>query len=340
MIPLSEVPAVEPLGETCWKRIENSVFAELDSESQRGQGVAPEPRTRRRWALRRPAWALATGATVAAVAVIALLVLNGSEDATVALEPSRIVTADSPVRMTLGRATITVAPESALWVRSAEGRGVEVMLEDGRVDCAVAPHKSRSPFVVRAGDVRVEVVGTRFAVERQGADVKVFVSKGVVAVYHEGERLEVGAGQSWPAVTGAAGRDGAPDGSPDGASDAVYEGRDTSRASRRGASRGPGAGSRTEADKGRVRGASQAQAKELYERAAGLEASEPDKARELYQAIIEQGGPWAANALFARARLELDLGHRDRAGALLRTYLQRYPDGANAADARELLEQP
>jgi hypothetical protein len=335
VIPLSDVPAVEPLGETCWKRIENSVFAELDR--QHGQGFVPEPRSRtsRSWALWRwrPALALAPVAAVvavAAVAMLALFLLKGGDVSDGALEPSRIVTADSPVRMTLGRAAITVAPESALWIRSVEDRGVEVMLEDGRVECAVAPQRDRPPFVVQAGDVRVEVVGTRFAVERHGADVKVHVSKGVVTVYHDGERLEVGAGRSWPAVTGAAGASDSADG--------VYESRDAGQAaSRRGANRSAGAGSRIEADK--VRAASQARAKELYERAASLEASQPDQARALYQEVIERGGPWAANALFAQARLELDLGHRERASALLSTYLQRFPEGANAADARELLDQ-
>jgi hypothetical protein len=313
--PLSDVPAVEPLSDASWKRIENSVFAELDQ----ARGVAPEPPVRAAWRW-RPAWALAMGG-VAAAAVIALVVVQGRGSHDDAFEPSRIVTADSPAQLTLGRAAITVAPRSSLWIRGAESRGVQVMLESGRVECAVAPRRDGSAFVVQAGDVRVEVVGTRFAVERHGAAVSVQVSKGAVTVYHDGERVELGAGEAWPAARDATGATGASQ-----QAGAVYEGRGA-------------AGQPEQAPKGRASKAraSANAARELYERAASLEASEPDKARALYSEIIEQGGPWAANALFAQARLELELGNRERASALLRTYLQRHPHGANAADARRLL---
>jgi hypothetical protein len=307
---------VEPLGDACWKRIENTVFAELDREL----GTAPERPAMTAWRW-RPRWALTGFAVAAAVVVIGFVVLHerGNDRADAGFEPSRIVTADSPARLTLGRAAITVAPQSSLWIRSAESRGVQVMLESGRVDCAVPPRRDRSPFVVQAGDVRVEVVGTRFTVERHGAAVNVQVSKGVVTVYHDGERVEIGAGQAWPAAAAGASE----------SADAAYEGRD--------AAAGQGRASSSRGARARVRAAGAA--KELYERAAALEASEPDKARALYGEIIGQGGPWAANALFAQARLELDLGKGERASALLRTYLQRYPEGANAADARQLLDR-
>ena len=48
-------------------------------------------------------------------------------------------------------------------------------------------------------------------------------------------------------------------------------------------------------------------------------------------------GPWAANALFAEARLSAERGQREAARALLSAYLNRFPDGRNAADARALL---
>jgi hypothetical protein len=76
-----------------------------------------------------------------------------------------------------------------------------------------------------------------------------------------------------------------------------------------------------------------------YESAARLEASDPRAALAIYDSLARGGGPWAANALFAQARLELELGHRDRARRLLRSYLSRHPRGANAEDARQLLDQ-
>lgn len=80
-------------------------------------------------------------------------------------------------------------------------------------------------------------------------------------------------------------------------------------------------------------------AKQRYEQAERLEATDPAQAIALYEALAQERGPWAPTALFAQARLELDRGNRARAQALLQTYLRRYPKGANAAMARRLLER-
>jgi hypothetical protein len=77
----------------------------------------------------------------------------------------------------------------------------------------------------------------------------------------------------------------------------------------------------------------------LYERAARMEASRPQAALAIYDQLAAGRGPWAANALFAQARLELELGHRERARRLLASYLARHPGGANAEDARQLLDR-
>ncbi|HEY4244692.1 MAG TPA: FecR family protein [Kofleriaceae bacterium] len=75
-----------------------------------------------------------------------------------------------------------------------------------------------------------------------------------------------------------------------------------------------------------------------YAALAGLEARDPDAAIAGYLAIADRAGPWAEVSLFAAARLAAD--QRDsRAPALLGRYLQTYPEGANATDARELLER-
>ncbi len=80
-------------------------------------------------------------------------------------------------------------------------------------------------------------------------------------------------------------------------------------------------------------------ARTRFERAARLEASEPEKALRIYAELARARGPWAANALYAQARLESERGQRERARALLQRYLARYPKGVNAQDVRALLER-
>jgi hypothetical protein len=74
-----------------------------------------------------------------------------------------------------------------------------------------------------------------------------------------------------------------------------------------------------------------------FETAAGLEVRDPEGALRVYAELSTGGDAWAANALFASARLEAERKHHDRARALLDAYLRRFPRGANAADARALL---
>jgi TolA-binding protein len=59
----------------------------------------------------------------------------------------------------------------------------------------------------------------------------------------------------------------------------------------------------------------------------------------LYATIEAEGGPWAPTALFARARLLAEQGRTAEARAALSRYLERYPRGPNADDARALLQR-
>ena len=63
-----------------------------------------------------------------------------------------------------------MAPQSTLLLAGDERRGVELYLERGRAHFEVAPRVQRPPFVVRAGAVRVTVVGTAFTVARDGEE--------------------------------------------------------------------------------------------------------------------------------------------------------------------------
>jgi hypothetical protein len=72
-----------------------------------------------------------------------------------------------------------------------------------------------------------------------------------------------------------------------------------------------------------------------YDRLAALEPASPTAAIAGYLALARRTGRWADPALFAAARLAADR-HEPRAETLLGMYLQRFPTGANAADARQL----
>lgn len=300
-------PGIEPLSDTSWKRIERGLFADLDR--------APAPETERRWRW-RPWFGVAAAAV--AVAALALIVLQSSDESTPRQIHPRVATGDAPSQLTVGRATLEVAPHSALWVNA--GQEVTVMLEKGEVECTVPPRPNDQPFVVQAGDVRVEVVGTRFSVGYEEGSVSVEVSEGVVQVFHDGEQARVEAGERWPREQ---------EESAEALEDVVSEDPKTVEADDAG----------SEPVKTKRRRGSKLSLKDRYNTAASLEASDPEAAIAIYRELARKRGPWAANALYARARLEVERGNVKVARKLLRRYLERYRRGANAADAKALLDQ-
>ena len=74
-----------------------------------------------------------------------------------------------------------------------------------------------------------------------------------------------------------------------------------------------------------------------YESAARIERTRPEAALSVYRELARGDGAWASNALFAAARLQSERGVNADAARLLGEYLQRFPTGPNAADARVLL---
>jgi len=195
-----------------------------------------------------------------------------------------------------------------------------VSLERGHVDFGVPPREGRPPFVVQAGDVRVEVVGTRFSVSREGDQVTVEVREGVVRVTRGAEATRVAAGERWPADEAQP----APPPEPARAEERLAEAEVDERAA-----------TPEQVEAGPTRRGDHARA--LFERAQAAEADDPDRSAALYRRATRRGGAWAANALYAWARLEVERGHEERGRRLLRRYLDRHPDGPNATDARELL---
>jgi hypothetical protein len=308
---LLDVPPLSDLGR---QRIRQAVFDRLDREVV----APPAPPARRRTAL-----LVAVG--VAAAAALALLVVRdrgGDRPVARAPYPSRITTGESPTQVAVGDARITAGPHAALTVTESGDAGVQVLIERGAIEFAVAPRGERPPFVVLAADVRVEVVGTVFTVARDGDDVTVSVARGVVRVTRGGEEARVVAGTAWPVEPEAA--------APTEQEEELTFDPEPARAAR--AKRKPHESPRVD------EAPAPPTARERYDTAVAAEKTRPEEAIATYRALAAEGGEWADNALFAEARLELDLGRRDAARRSLGAYLRRYPRGANAGLARTLLD--
>jgi FecR-like protein len=329
-----DLPPIEPLSPEAWARIEHDVFARLDQERREAT-----PRSNVR-VLRLVSLASAAGVAFAAAAMLALWLRGGSEPAApahavatatsaAASPPASAVAANAPVAETapvdpqrvdarrvedgahvltndlaeqlrIGDSEVVLAARSELDVKGSDERGWLLELVRGRIDVHVAPRAQRPDFVTHAGEVEVRVVGTRFSVERDTArGARVTVEEGKVRVSERGQNVLLTAGDSWS-----------------------------------GFERPPLAGAKSASAR---RAAAAERARIDFERATRLESSDPAKALGIYAELGARRGPWAANALYAAARLEHERGNTQRASTLLKRYLERYPKGANASDARALL---
>jgi hypothetical protein len=77
----------------------------------------------------------------------------------------------------------------------------------------------------------------------------------------------------------------------------------------------------------------------LFERAASLESANAPLALALYLSLASGDDDWAANALYAAARLEIDRGLHDAGAQHLTEYLARFPRGENVVDVRGLRQR-
>lgn len=224
------------------------------------------------------------------------------------LEP-RIVTTSGTATTKLGASLLSIGSHSDVHFEGDDVAGWLVLVDRGSVHFDVAPRNGRPDFVVRSGDVTVRVIGTRFDVTRNHGSTRVMVQEGVVRVEQAGREVStLGAGDTWPDVNLSPSRPRTP-------ANATSKGNSTVDARRLAAERD----------------------RQDFEQASRLEQTDPAGARARYRKLSETSGPWAANALYAEARLLLDQGRVDAANRLLRRYLARYPSGANAPDVRQLL---
>ena len=309
---------VESLPRPAWERIEAGLFARLDQGEHRWLfAEAPRRRRSRLW------WAFAPAA--AALALLGLRSLPAPlAEPSAAEAPAQvarlvpppathIATTDAATRTTIGEATLTLQARSEMRFSGSDAEGWLVQLDRGQVDCEVAPRRGRPPFVVQAGKTRVTVVGTRFTVGREGAQERVQVREGHVQVLSGAEQRLLGPGESWPEQPATVSSDALPE--------------------------LPEPPARPPQTKPRAPRAHASERASQFASAARLEASDPEAALARYRQLASGRGPWAANALYAQARLELERGRSARAATLLRRYRERYPNGTNAADVAGLLRR-
>jgi hypothetical protein len=344
-------PPVEPMSEAAWSRVERGVWSRLgDAPPSIERTASPS----RRWWIAAP---------VVAAAAAAALVLALRPGAPGGGDELRIVTDAAGSSVSFADSHIEVAPYTAL-ATSRGGGHPTVLLERGAAWFTVAPRAQGAEFVVRAGDAMVRVVGTRFRVARSDEQIAVEVERGVVDVKFRGSVVALGANQRWSSTSPAqisnlVSRAPAPPAAPVAPGEPALElpadeppppPRHTGKPSKRdvkpaaGADaaatpEGPPAGAPDAPDAPDALGAARTREdreRAEYERLAALEPIHPDAARDGYLALARGTSRWADLSLFAAARLAVDR-HDRRAETLLRIYLQRFPSGANAADAKQLL---
>jgi hypothetical protein len=198
--------------------------------------------------------------------------------------------------------------------------------------------------------------------------VTVDVAKGVVEVESHGEIQRVGAGQHWsssggvaaphvpPALTPPA-ASASPDPASPGAAAADPVGplegttvpppspqpaASTSRVRPPRAQRrthalvqGAAAGTSASPTSGSTLAGTSRQAQ--YERAEGIEPNDPEGAFVIYRRVAEGNDAWASAALFSAGRIAFERGTGGEAEELFEEYLQRFPHGSQAGDARDYL---
>lgn len=314
------LPAVPPLSRPAWERVENGVLERL----RRGEHLllAHDAKPARHWLQVLPAVAMAFA-----------VVLWWQREATrhesfaplpaalPAAPPARRQTAhfettSAPLHANLGEARMTLATHSEMSGVGSEDAGWHINVERGQIEFDVAPRAGRPPFVVQAGETLVTVVGTRFTVVRDGPRARVSVEHGRVQLDSGAHRGSLGAGEQWPAATSSPPPEPLPEVVTVTELPPQVEPRKPSR-SRSGSER----------------------ALQSFARATRLESKRPAAAIAIYRRLARGSGPWAANALYAEARLELERGREATARRRFALYLRSFPDGKNAADVRTILQR-
>ncbi|HLL21995.1 MAG TPA: FecR family protein [Kofleriaceae bacterium] len=196
MKPRKPIVVDVPTSEARRERVEREVFARLDAMRDLDRVTTMSPTKPR-----RAPW-LVIGFAFAATAATAAVLVAREAPTPKPSAPSLVVTpVGGSSRFTVGDAVIDAGSDTSVEVEQASNGTTTLYLARGVVDCDVLPRPNRAPFRVIAGDVTVEVVGTRFEVTRGGLLTRVDVARGKVKVHGNGELRYVNAGESWSSQT-------------------------------------------------------------------------------------------------------------------------------------------
>ena len=315
---------IEPLSEAAFARVEAAVFAELDAKVRAPTRGARAGSRRLSMAL-VAAVALALGAALALVFGSLAPAPRRVSDSTLA--STRVTASEAATDTVLGDVAIRLERGASLVAVRDGASGSLVLLERGVAHFAVPPRAFR-PFVVQAGDVTVEVVGTRFEVSRSEAAVRVHTTEGIVRVVAGDRTTLLRAGATWNSAGSSPPAAPLIDGGPEAAPGATVRGD-----SEPPAPANPAARASTTVSRPR----SSADERERFELASRLEVTDAAAALRIYASLVAHGGRWGETALYAQARLEFELGHRETTVRLLERYLREHPQGTNANDVQTLL---
>lgn len=170
------------------------VLAERDEFLARGHDE------RRAWAQIKDAWQV-TGSKPKSRKLLSLVLVGLlAFSAYFAAEPLRILMVadqrsdDRALTVTLASGDLAVLDANSALVDDTEADGRDVELLNGAAYFDVL--RTGEHFEVAVGDARVVVLGTAFEVAKVSNGVHVAVEEGRVAVFKDGRRLELGAGES------------------------------------------------------------------------------------------------------------------------------------------------
>ncbi|HEY3807065.1 MAG TPA: FecR domain-containing protein [Kofleriaceae bacterium] len=297
---LDRLPIDVPKNDTRRDRVIGSVLAKVAAmqTAERADAVMAEPRSRARFAI-----ALVAPLAVAAAVLVWVLARTPATPSAPPSAPSLVVTPiGGSSRFTVGDSMIEAGPDTSVEVLTAASGAVTLALARGSVECDVAPRAGRPPFRVVAGNVTVEVVGTRFTVARRPA-VRVDVVRGKVKVVAPAGTVYVLPGESWPPVAPSA-----PVLPP------------------------PPLASIPTPPVVESPAPSQASPQAMFKDAQRLRRRDPAKSERLYRSLANHSDVWAALSLYDLAEMH-GAAQTDRALRELDELARRFPRAANLEDA-------
>ncbi|HUS31341.1 MAG TPA: FecR domain-containing protein [Kofleriaceae bacterium] len=320
-----------PSPEVRRERVEKKLFAQLAAVemAERVDAVLPQPRRS------RVPYMLGAAALAAAVLALVLFARRDAAPTHEVASPSRVVTpVGGESRFIVGDAVIDAKSDTSVAVQHGEDGAITLVLDRGAVDCDVEPRHGRPPFRVLAGDLKVEVVGTRFTVTRTPS-LRVDVARGKVKVSTAAGTTLVEAGDSWPVVTAEA--QPAPAVEQPVAEAPVAE----APVAEAPIADAPAPAPAPKATAPAVKKPAPVQpdedlAQKSYRVAQKLETSQPAKAATIYRAIATDSTTTpalAATALLSLAQVELELHDPTAALSAAEEYVKRFPKAASAEEA-------